>query len=78
TRTPRHSQLRALRRRRRSDRERPRSAPERPDVLLLREDAPGFNVEFGWGGRKVDDAHWEVATYDRMSTWGHQPAKSRS
>jgi 2,3-dihydroxybiphenyl 1,2-dioxygenase len=38
----------------------------------------GFNVEFGWGGRKVDDAHWEVTTYDRMSTWGHQPATRRS
>jgi biphenyl-2,3-diol 1,2-dioxygenase/3,4-dihydroxy-9,10-secoandrosta-1,3,5(10)-triene-9,17-dione 4,5-dioxygenase len=38
----------------------------------------GFNVEFGWGGRKVDDARWQVATYDRMSTWGHQPAAKRS
>lgn len=38
----------------------------------------GFNVEFGWGGRKVDDAHWEVTTYDRMSTWGHQSAARRS
>jgi 2,3-dihydroxybiphenyl 1,2-dioxygenase len=37
----------------------------------------GFNVEFGWGGRKVDDAHWDVTTYDRMSTWGHQPAPKR-
>ena len=37
----------------------------------------GFNVEFGWGGRKVDDANWEVTTYDRMSTWGHQPAARR-
>jgi 2,3-dihydroxybiphenyl 1,2-dioxygenase len=35
----------------------------------------GFNVEFGWGGRKVDDAHWEVATYDRTSTWGHHSIK---
>ena len=38
----------------------------------------GFNVEFGWGGRKVDDALWQVTTYDRMSTWGHQPAAKRS
>ncbi len=31
----------------------------------------GFEAEFGWGGRKVDDASWEVGHYDRMSTWGH-------
>jgi 2,3-dihydroxybiphenyl 1,2-dioxygenase len=33
----------------------------------------GFDVEFGWGGRKVDDASWKVETYDRLSTWGHRP-----
>ena len=38
----------------------------------------GFNVEFGWGGRKVDDAHWQVASYDRMSIWGHESAARRS
>ena len=31
----------------------------------------GFEVEFGWGGRKVDDTDWQVGHYDRMSTWGH-------
>jgi len=33
----------------------------------------GFLVEIGWGGRKVDDATWEVGSYDRLSTWGHRP-----
>jgi biphenyl-2,3-diol 1,2-dioxygenase len=33
----------------------------------------GFAVEVGFGGRKVDDATWQVRTYDRMSTWGHRP-----
>jgi len=33
----------------------------------------GFDVEVGWGGRKIDDATWEVRTYDRLSTWGHRP-----
>lgn len=33
----------------------------------------GFEVEVGWGGRKVDDATWEVRSYDRLSTWGHRP-----
>lgn len=33
----------------------------------------GFDVELGCGGRKVDDATWEVRTYDRLSSWGHRP-----
>lgn len=32
----------------------------------------GFDVEFGWGGRKIDDATWKVAHYDRVSVWGHR------
>jgi 2,3-dihydroxybiphenyl 1,2-dioxygenase len=32
----------------------------------------GFDVEFGWGGRKVDDATWKVERYDRLSIWGHR------
>lgn len=32
----------------------------------------GFDVEFGWGGRKIDDATWTVAHYDRTSIWGHR------
>jgi 2,3-dihydroxybiphenyl 1,2-dioxygenase len=31
----------------------------------------GFDVEFGWGGRKIDDATWKVGRYDRTSVWGH-------
>lgn len=37
----------------------------------------GFDVEFGWGGRKIDDATWEVGHYDRMSIWGHRPEGHR-
>jgi 2,3-dihydroxybiphenyl 1,2-dioxygenase len=32
----------------------------------------GFEVEFGWGGRKINDATWKVDRYDRMSVWGHR------
>ena len=32
-----------------------------------------FQIEFGWGGVKVDDASWEVKSYDRPSIWGHKP-----
>ncbi len=33
----------------------------------------GFQFEFGWGGRKVDDASWQPTTYDHISEWGHHP-----
>lgn len=33
----------------------------------------GFQFEYGWGGREVDDATWEPTTYDRISEWGHHP-----
>jgi 2,3-dihydroxybiphenyl 1,2-dioxygenase len=33
----------------------------------------GFQFEFGYGGREVDDATWTPTTYDRISEWGHHP-----
>jgi 2,3-dihydroxybiphenyl 1,2-dioxygenase len=33
----------------------------------------GFQFEYGWGGRIVDDATWEPTTYDCVSEWGHHP-----
>jgi 2,3-dihydroxybiphenyl 1,2-dioxygenase len=33
----------------------------------------GFQFEFGWGGRQVDDATWQPTTYDHISEWGHHP-----
>ena len=32
----------------------------------------GFEFEYGWGGRHVDDATWEPTTYDHISEWGHR------
>ena len=32
----------------------------------------GFNIEIGFGGKSVDDEHWEVRTYDATSIWGHR------
>jgi hypothetical protein len=34
----------------------------------------GFNLEFGYGGRSVDDATWQIAHYDAASIWGHRRA----
>lgn len=33
----------------------------------------GFSVEYGWGGLLIDSNTWEVATLDRLHTWGHRP-----
>jgi len=34
----------------------------------------GFEVEYGFGGRTVDDsATWVVDSYDAQSIWGHKP-----
>jgi 2,3-dihydroxybiphenyl 1,2-dioxygenase len=34
----------------------------------------GFNVEYGWGGRTIDDeAKWTVQNYRATSIWGHGP-----
>jgi 3,4-dihydroxy-9,10-secoandrosta-1,3,5(10)-triene-9,17-dione 4,5-dioxygenase len=33
----------------------------------------GFDVEFGCGGRRVDDATWTVGQISKASLWGHRP-----
>jgi 2,3-dihydroxybiphenyl 1,2-dioxygenase len=33
----------------------------------------GFNFEFGWGGRDVDDSTWQPTTHHCISEWGHHP-----
>jgi 2,3-dihydroxybiphenyl 1,2-dioxygenase len=36
----------------------------------------GFNVEYGWGGRTVDDeSKWPVQNYQATSIWGHGPRR---
>ncbi len=35
----------------------------------------GFEVEYGWGGRVVDDATWQVQLHTRGSIWGHRSLK---
>ena len=32
----------------------------------------GFEVEYGFGARTVDDATWRVARHDAPSSWGHK------
>ncbi len=33
----------------------------------------GFEVEFGCGGRQIDDATWTVTEITKPSFWGHRP-----
>ena len=34
----------------------------------------GFDVEYGWGARVVDDRTWQVQFHTAGSMWGHRPA----
>ena len=36
----------------------------------------GWGVEYGWGGREIDDATWCVEHLDSGSLWGHQPVRT--
>ena len=33
----------------------------------------GFEIEYGWGGREVDDSTWQVQHHLSGSMWGHRP-----
>ena len=41
-------------------------------VSFYVETPSGFALEYGWGAREIDDATWEVTSYDRGDVWGHQ------
>lgn len=32
----------------------------------------GFEVEYGWGARQIDEANWHVAQHTAISIWGHK------
>ncbi len=34
----------------------------------------GFEIEYGWGARTVDDATWHVQKHNAPSIWGHRRA----
>lgn len=37
----------------------------------------GFDVEYGWGARVVDDATWQVVRHEKGSIWGHRPVTAQ-
>ena len=38
----------------------------------------GLTVEYGWGGREIDDATHTVGRYDAAHYWGHRPPDGRN
>ncbi len=38
----------------------------------------GFEVEYGWGARTVDDAVWHVQRHQAPSIWGHRRGAGRN
>ncbi len=34
----------------------------------------GFEIEYGWGGREIDDTTWHVQKHHSPSIWGHRRA----
>ena len=36
----------------------------------------GFDIEYGYGGRVIDDSKWTVQHHVSPSTWGHRPMQS--
>lgn len=47
-------------------------------VSFYMESPSGFGIEYGWGGRLVDDATWTVQQIATGSFWGHQPVSERA
>ena len=37
----------------------------------------GFEIEYGWGARVVDDSTWQVQWHSKGSIWGHRPVTAQ-
>jgi len=37
----------------------------------------GFEIEFGWGAREVDDNSWSVTRHSRTAMWGHKSLRRK-
>ena len=38
----------------------------------------GLTIEYGWGGREVDNATHQIGSYASPSYWGHRPPDGRN
>jgi 3,4-dihydroxy-9,10-secoandrosta-1,3,5(10)-triene-9,17-dione 4,5-dioxygenase len=44
-------------------------------ISFYAETPSGFDVEYGWGGRLIDDATWTVTEVAHGTLWGHRPGR---
>lgn len=42
-------------------------------VSFYMETPSGFQVEYGYGAREVDEATWQIVTHTSTQIWGHRP-----
>lgn len=48
-------------------------------ISFYMETPSGFGIEYGWGGRQIDDSTWQVGKYEQFSMWGHRrPEKPKT
>jgi len=48
-------------------------------ISFYMETPSGFGIEYGWGGRLIDDKEWQVTKHDQFSMWGHRrPEKPKT
>jgi 3,4-dihydroxy-9,10-secoandrosta-1,3,5(10)-triene-9,17-dione 4,5-dioxygenase len=45
-------------------------------ISFYAETPSGFDVEYGWGGRLIDDSTWTVTEISHGTLWGHRPKRS--
>jgi biphenyl-2,3-diol 1,2-dioxygenase len=38
----------------------------------------GFELEFGWGAREVDDRSWVMTRHNRTAMWGHKSLRNKA
>ena len=43
-------------------------------VSFYMQSPSGFEIEYGWGARVVDDSTWQVQFHTAGSIWGHKSA----
>lgn len=46
-------------------------------VSFYAETPSGFELEFGWGARDVDDCSWVVTRHNRTAMWGHKSVRRK-
>jgi len=46
-------------------------------ISFYSETPSGFELEFGWGAREVDDRSWVMTRHKRTAMWGHKSLRNK-